>query len=85
MAFNGDSIDFFDRIKRGGYATDKDYVSKLNRVLASIKTGGTVNRDVLKNENSQDVRLDHNDKPYDKSIKSSKLGGLIPSIYDLIK
>ena len=71
MAFSGDKEDFFDNVKRGGYATDKDYVSKLNRVLASIKNGGTVNSDVL--------------KTYDRGTKSLKLGGLIPSIEDLIK
>lgn len=74
MAFSGDKEDFFDKVKRGGYATDKDYVSKLNRMLASIKNGGTVNSDVLKD-----------DKQYDRGTKFLKLGGLIPSIDDLIK
>ena len=74
MAFSGDKGDFFDRVKRGGYATDKDYVSKLNRMLDSMKNGGTINRDVLKN-----------DQQYDRGTKSLKLGGLIPSIDDLIK
>lgn len=74
MAFNGDKEDFFDKVKIGGYATDKDYVSKLNRVLTSMKNGGDVNSNVLKNY-----------KPYNISTKSLKLGGLIPSIDDLIK
>lgn len=74
MAFSGNKEDFFDKVKRGGYATDKDYVSKLNRMLTSMKNGGTVNSDVLKN-----------DKQYDIGTKSLKLGGLIPSIDDLIK
>lgn len=85
MAFSGDKEDFFDKVKRGGYATDKDYVSKLNRVLASVKNGGTIDRDVLKNVSSKYMKLDQNDKSYDRSIKYSKLGGLIPSIDDLIK
>ena len=42
MAFNGNKEGFFDRVKRGGYATDVDYVNKLNRVLASMKRGGIV-------------------------------------------
>ena len=77
MAFSGDKEDFFDKVKRGGYATDKDYISKLNRVLSSMKNGGVINGDkddVLKN-----------DKPYDIDIKSPKLEGLMPSIDDLIK
>lgn len=74
MAFSGDKEDFFNKVKRGGYATDRDYVSKLNRILNSMKNGGDINSDILKN-----------DKPHNISTKSLKLGGLIPSINDLIK
>lgn len=35
-AFNGDLSSFYDRVKRGGYAEDANYVSKLNGVYNSI-------------------------------------------------
>lgn len=39
-AFTGDLSGFADRVSRGGYATDPNYVETLKRVIASAKHGG---------------------------------------------
>ena len=39
-AFSGPVMQFADRVKAGGYATDSEYVKKLKDAIASIKHGG---------------------------------------------
>ena len=39
-AFTGDISQFAERVKKGGYATDPDYVHKLNQVIRYSKLGG---------------------------------------------
>lgn len=46
-AFVGPVEQFYDRVKAGGYATDPNYVSKLNKVHASFKTGGKLSDKIL--------------------------------------
>lgn len=38
-AFSGNVSEFATRVKRGGYATDPDYVSKLNNMIKSARRG----------------------------------------------
>lgn len=38
-AFSGSVSEFAERVKRGGYATDPDYVAKLNNIIKYAKSG----------------------------------------------
>lgn len=40
-AFSGGLSEFTNRVARGGYATDPNYAKALNRVISSLKRGGT--------------------------------------------